>query len=140
MAMVLVFHILFVGVWLGCVLTETLFERALLPEGENARRILARLHVRVDVFVEIPAFVLAALTGLYMALATPLTLVLALKILTAMVAVLANIYCVKLVFDRRTYAETGDWEAFEQADHRQHKVGAVVLLGILLAIVLGAAV
>lgn len=60
---VLLVHILLVGIWLGCVLTEALFERALLGKGREQEWILTRLHKRVDVWIEIPAFVGVLVSG-----------------------------------------------------------------------------
>jgi len=51
-------HLALVGLWLGCVLTEALFERALLGKGRDKELILSALHKSVDVFIEIPAFTL----------------------------------------------------------------------------------
>jgi len=56
-------HLLFVGIWLGCVLTEALFERALLGQGPAQELLLAGLHKKVDLWVEIPAFTLVLLSG-----------------------------------------------------------------------------
>ena len=137
--MLLALHIAFVGVWLGCVLTEALFERALLKTGRSNERILATLHKRVDVFIEIPAFAGVAVTGGLMLIDATLTPVLQLKIAAALVAIAANAYCVYLVFAREAAALAEDWERFERLDHRQHQVGAVVLLGILTALGLGLA-
>ena len=48
-------HAGFAMIWLGCVLTEAFFERALLPKSDDSRLTLAYLHVRVDKFVKLPA-------------------------------------------------------------------------------------
>ena len=42
-----------------------------------------------------------------------------------------------LVFKRHRFAEQGHWPAFEAVDHLQHKMGALVLIGILAAAGLG---
>lgn len=55
MKTLLVAHLLLVGIWLGCVLTEALFERALLCKGRAHALILVGLHKRVDLIVELPA-------------------------------------------------------------------------------------
>ncbi|MBY0464725.1 MAG: hypothetical protein K2W33_07250, partial [Burkholderiales bacterium] len=57
----------------------------------------------------------------------------------AMVAVLAHVYCVWLVFRRLQHARRNEWPQFEATDHLQHKVGAVVLLGVLAAAAMGVA-
>ncbi len=138
-ALLLPLHLTFVGLWLGCVLTEALFERALLGHGRDKELILSALHRRVDLFIEIPAFVLVLATGgLLLAGAQPSALLHA-KLGLALLAVAANVYCVYLVFKRHRLALQGDWQGFEKADHLQHKIGAVVLLGILGALGLGLA-
>lgn len=139
LALLLPLHLTFVGLWLGCVLTEALFERALLGHGRDKELILSALHRRVDLFIEIPAFVLVLATGgLLLAGAQPSALLHA-KLGLALLAVAANVYCVYLVFKRHRLALQGDWQGFEKADHLQHKIGAVVLLGILGALGLGLA-
>ena len=135
----LIGHLLCAGLWLGCVLTEALFERALLGKGRDAERTLAALHWRVDVWVEVPAFTAVVLTGGLLWGLSPHTGLLYLKAGAAGVAVLANVWCVWLVFRRWQHAQRDEWPQFEVTDHLQHKVGAVVLLGVLAAAALGVA-
>ncbi|WP_374572649.1 hypothetical protein [Phenylobacterium sp.] len=130
-------HGLAVGVWLGCVLTEALFERALLGKGRDYETVLAALHTRVDLLVELPAIALVLATGLPLVLAAALTPALAVKLGFAGLAIAANLYCVQLVFARDAAAKAGNWPRFETLDHRQHKAGAVVLLAILAAAGIG---
>jgi hypothetical protein len=130
-------HLTFIGIWLGCVLTEALFERALLGQGRDKELILARLHKRVDLFVEIPAFVIVLVTGSLMLAAANPTALLRVKIGLGLLAIAANVYCVHLVFRRERFAADGRWLEFEAADHKQHKFGAVVLAGIVSALGVG---
>lgn len=130
-------HLVFVGLWLGCVLTEALFERALLGQGRDKELILTALHKRVDLYIEIPAFALVVITGGMLLSSVPATALLHIKLGFALVAVVTNIYCVHLVFKRDRLARSGDWPAFEAIDHLQHKLGAIVLIGILGAMGLG---
>ncbi len=135
--LVLLLHIVFIGVWLGCVVTEALFERALLGQGRTQELILVGLHKRVDIFIEIPAFLVVLVTGgLMWANAAPSPALHA-KIAFGLLAILANVVCVRLVFRRAKAATAGDWEQFALLDHLQHKFGAVVLIGILGALGLG---
>lgn len=134
---ILLVHILLVGIWLGCVLTEALFERALLGKGREQERILTRLHKRVDVWIEIPAFVGVLVSGGVLLNHADWNRILQTKVLLGLVAIAANAYCVGLVFRRSKTAESGDWERFEALDHLQHKWGAVVLVAMLLALGLG---
>ncbi|MDP3653203.1 MAG: hypothetical protein Q8R67_16120 [Rhodoferax sp.] len=132
-SVILICHLLSVGLWLGCVLTEALFERALLGQGPQAELTLAALHWRVDRWVEIPAFTAVVGTGLALWPGSAASDLLVWKVAGAGVAVAANLWCVGLVVKRLAQARRGDWIAFAATDHLQHKVGAVVLLGILLA-------
>ncbi len=133
----LALHLVFVGLWLGCVLTEALFERALLGQGRDKELILTALHKRVDLFVEIPAFTLVVVTGAMLMASAPVSALLHAKLGFAALAINTNVYCVYLVFKRDRLARSGDWSAFEAADQLQHKLGAMVLVGILGALGIG---
>lgn len=130
-------HLLLVGVWLGCVLTEALFERALLGKGHDLELVLVALHKKVDMVVEIPAFMGVLLTGGWMLSMAPPSGVLHTKIGFGLLAIAANVYCVWLVFARARAAQAGQWDVFARLDHRQHVFGAVVLLGLVVAASLG---
>lgn len=132
------FHASFASVWLGCVITEALFERALLAGGRSAHRVLADLHVRVDKFIELPAILIVLFTGVWLWLTSPTSGVAFYSMLAAgLVAMAANAYCILLVFKRREAAHADEWDEFDRLDHQQHKFGAVVLVGLLAAIVSG---
>jgi hypothetical protein len=130
-------HLALVGLWLGCVLTEALFERALLGKGRDKELILTALHKRVDVWIEIPTFTLVVVTGMLLMPQASIGMVLKAKLVFALLAVATNVFCVHLVFKRHQLAATGDWTGFEATDQLQHKWGAVVLIGILGSGVLG---
>lgn len=130
-------HVVLAGVWLGTALVEALFERALLGQGTEPERILARLHRRVDMWVEIPAFTGVLLTGGMLWSVARHNLFLNIKLTFAMVAILANAYCVWLVCKRDHSASQGLWDEFRRLDHRQHQVGGVVLIALLTTLVLG---
>ncbi len=130
-------HIAFVGVWLGCVITEALFERALLGKGREQELSLVALHKRVDLVVEIPAFVVVLITGLMMYPVSSITGLIHAKIAFGLVAIAVNAYCVWLVFKRATAATTDNWDEFTRLDHKQHKYGAIVLIAIIVALCIG---
>lgn len=136
-SLLLLLHLVFAGLWLGCVLTEALFERALLGKGRDKELLLAQLHKRVDLIVEIPAFVMVLITGGLMLYSASPSTVLYIKVAFGLLAIAANAYCVRLVFRRQAHALSGNWAAFENADHLQHKVGAVVLIALLVALCIG---
>lgn len=133
-------HFVFAAVWLGCVITEALFERALLSGDRSSHLVLADLHVRVDKVIEIPAIVVVLLTGVCLWFyVQPVGAAFYVMLVAGVVAMAANVYCVWLVFKRRDAAHASIWNEFERLDHLQHKVGAIVLLGLLIAIAAGAA-
>ena len=133
-------HVLLAGLWIGCILTEALFERAMLAGDRRSHAALAELHVRVDNFVEIPAFLGVLLTGwsLYPSRSIDGPWF-HLKIAAGLAAILVNVYCVVLVYQRRAAAQTGDWDRFDWLDHRQHPFGAAVLVFALIAMLIGMA-
>ena len=131
-------HFGFAAVWLGCVVTEALFERALLAGDRESHLTLADLHARVDLFIEVPAIAIVVATGVYLWLqGNPSGPGFYVMLTMGLIAIIANSYCVWLVFRRRHVAHLGDWSEFDRLDHQQHKVGAVVLIGLLAAIVSG---
>jgi uncharacterized membrane protein len=134
--MVLAAHIAAAGVWLGCILVEVFFERALAPDEAN-REVLAVLHRKVDLFVETPAFATVLATGVAMFGGSPMTPSLAVMTGFGALAVIANVVCVFLVILRDAKARMNDWAGYEKADHLQHKVGAVVLFSVLAAMAAG---
>ena len=135
--MIQTLHVLLVGAWIGCVLVEALFERALLGRGPEQLLLLARLHWKVDKAVELPLLGAAVATGLKLLPSGPVDGFIKAKLACAATAVFANLYCIMLVRLRLRMAEAGAWDLFAVIDRRQHQIGAVVLVGLLGAAALG---
>ena len=132
-------HMLFAGAWIGVVLVEALFERALLGQGREKELILARLHWRVDKLVELPLLLATVVSGARLLRDVPLDGLLRGKLACAALAVFANLYCIWLVRLRLRMAEAEAWDLFAMIDKRQHQIGALVLIGLLGATGLGIA-
>lgn len=130
-------HAIFAGAWIGTVLVEALFERALLGQGPQAELTLARLHWKVDKLVELPLLVAVTVSGARLLGPMPADGLLRAKLACATVAMAANLYCIWLVRLRLKMAEAGAWELFAMIDRRQHQIGALVLLALLGAAGLG---
>lgn len=131
-------HLTCAALWVGCILTEALFERALLAGDRASHLMLARLHVRVDLLVEIPAFTGVLITGALLGSQDhPASSAITTMMLSGLGAIIANLYCVWLVFRRRDAAEAADWASFDKLDHQQHKFGALVLLFVVVALLSG---
>lgn len=131
-------HLTCAALWIGCILTEALFERALLAGDRASHLRLAHLHVRVDLLVEIPAFTGVLLTGIILSTQMQsVSTAFMTMMLSGLGAIVTNIYCVWLVFQRRRAAVLADWARFDRLDHLQHKFGALVLLFALVALIAG---
>ncbi|MGZ3242078.1 MAG: hypothetical protein ACXU7Z_16820, partial [Burkholderiaceae bacterium] len=95
-------------------MTEALFERALLRKGRDKEIILVFLHKRVDVIVEIPAFIIVLITGGLMLGQASASSTLYVKIGFGLLAIASNIYCVWLVFRRAAAANQERWDEFSR--------------------------
>lgn len=137
MTMLQTLHLLAAGAWIGTVLVEALFERALLGQGRDHELALARLHWQVDKLVELPLLILVVASGIKLLGQVPIDPMLKAKLACAALAVFANLYCIWLVRLRLKMAEAGAWDLFAIIDKRQHQVGALVLIGLLGAAGLG---
>ena len=134
MSLVLLVHILAVGIWLGCLATEIFFEKRMEAEA-GARLFVSHLHDRVDRFVEGPAFVVTAATGAWLVRDATWTPLLAAKVGLGGAAILFNIWCLKIVFDRAAAASAGRWDDWAAIDRLQHKVGGLVTVLLIAAAV-----
>ena len=93
-------HLVALGMWLGVVITEVLFEFA----GSDAEslRAAARFHYNVDRFGELPILVAVLITGTILAVrAWPLTPLHVIKIVASLIAVGSALICTLWVFQRR---------------------------------------
>jgi hypothetical protein len=93
-------HLILLGMWLGVVITETLFEFA--GSDADSLRAAARFHYNVDKFGELPILIGVLVTGTILSVrAWPLTPLHFIKIAASLVAVGANLVCTRWVFQRR---------------------------------------
>jgi hypothetical protein len=93
-------HMIVLGMWLGMVITEVLFEFA--ASDADSLRAAARFHYNVDKFGELPILFGVLATGIILAVrAWPLTPLHFVKIAASLVAVGASLLCVLWVFKRR---------------------------------------
>lgn len=131
MSPILVVHVLAAGLWLGCLATEIAFEKA-MESDPTARDFVSRLHDRVDRWVEGPAFVVVAATGVWLALHAAWTPLLIAKVAIGATAVGLNVWCLKIVFDRADAARDGRQDDWRRIDDLQHRVGAGVAILLVL--------
>ena len=93
-------HLISLGMWLGVVITEVLFEFA--ASDAESLRAAARFHYNVDKYGELPILVAVLVTGTMLSVcAWPLTPLHIIKIAVSLVAVGSALICVRWVFQRR---------------------------------------
>jgi hypothetical protein len=131
-------HAILAAAWLGCVLTEAVFERLLLAQGPALHGVLGRLHRRVDLAIELPLLAGVAVSGALMLAAHsgPMDRLLQVKIALGLLAIVANLWCIRLVLRRCAQALAGDAAGFAASDRAQHRWGAVVGLCLVAALVI----
>ena len=93
-------HLVALGIWLGVVITEVLFEFA--GSDADSLRAAARFHYNVDKFGELPILVAVLVTGTILAVrAWPLTPLHLIKIAASLIALGCALVCTLWVFRRR---------------------------------------
>jgi len=93
-------HLIVLGVWLGIVVTEVLFEFA--GSDADSLRAAARFHYNVDMYGELPILAAVLVTGAILTVrAWPLTPLHFVKIGLSLIAVALAIVCTLWVFRRR---------------------------------------
>ena len=93
-------HLVALGMWLGVVITEVLFEFA--ASDAESLRAAARFHYNVDKYGELPILIAVLVTGTILTVrAWPLTPLHFIKVAASLVAVGAALICVLWVFRRR---------------------------------------
>jgi hypothetical protein len=133
MTVVLLLHNLCAFLWLGCVLAEIAMERG-NARGPLGRSLLYLVHGRLDLFVELPAFLGLVLTGGSLAGLLPLTPLLTAKVAAGLVAVGANIYGVLLIGRPLEASEVVTWTRWDGARTR----GDFAFTAALIVFALGA--
>jgi hypothetical protein len=97
-------HFFAVTLWLGLALGETVLEAG--ATDDESRRFAAKLHYRLDMFLELPLLLVVLGTGGSLAArAWPFTTLHWIKVGAGLVAVGANLLCVGAVVARRRQIE-----------------------------------
>jgi hypothetical protein len=117
-------HLIALGMWLGVVITEVLFEFA--ASDAESLRASARFHYNVDKFGEVPVLIGVLLTGTMLAVrAWPLTPLHVIKIAASLGAVGANVVCTTWVFQRQRIEDVDALLGFRRRIWSLAAVGAV---------------
>ncbi|MEY8205782.1 MAG: hypothetical protein RPR40_12025 [Bermanella sp.] len=129
-------HLLAIGIWAGCVATEVVceFTQQHSKSGEN---FIARLHWNIDRFVEIPAIIVALITGVMLLENAPSEPMLTLKITAGVAAVCLNAIAAFTVYKRYGCYLANDMAGYHKYDLLHERIGVGCVLSILTAIVAG---
>ena len=100
-------HLFAVAFWLGVVAVEYLIEQG-RAQSRSQGFTVARLHRRIDLFFEMPAFTVVLVTGLLLIEPARFDGIYALKVVAVGSAVLGNALCLAPVLRRRAAAEKDD--------------------------------
>lgn len=136
MSPVLFIHLIAIGIWAGCVATEAVLEIA-LEKAPPQTSGLALLHAKIDRFVEIPAILVALLTGgamLHHAAWDPL---LKAKVALGVSAVVLNGIAAFTVHRRLQCLNMQDMAGYQRFNRLHERIGIGCVLSIAGAIVVG---
>ncbi|HMN71773.1 MAG TPA: hypothetical protein PKA55_07875 [Rhodoblastus sp.] len=136
MSLWLVLHLLALGAWIGCIATETIVEHSVRNDAE--RDYIADAHWPIDLYVETPAFLLVAISGGMLLRAAAADRLVWTMAGVGLLAIACNAACVTVVHRRRAARRRGDAPAYARLDDIQHKLGA--LLVALIVVALGAGI
>nr|WP_298172914.1 hypothetical protein [uncultured Pseudomonas sp.] len=100
-------HLFAVAFWFGVVAVEYLIEQG-RAQSRNQGYTVARLHRKIDLFFEMPAFSLVLVSGLLLIEPARVDGIYALKVVAGGAAVLGNVLCLIPVLKRRVSAEMDD--------------------------------
>ena len=128
-------HLVALGMWLGVVITEILFEFA-GSDGDSLRA-AARFHYYVDKFGELPILLAVLGTGTILTVRSwPLTPLHIVKIAASLIAVGSALICVLWVFQRRGIQDVDVLRGFRR---RIWTLAAVAAVFAMPALYLGLA-
>jgi hypothetical protein len=117
-------HLMALGIWLGIVTTEALFEFS--GSDPDSLRAAARFHYTVDLFGELPILAAVIVTGVMLtARIETMTVLLQVKIAAALVAIGSNLICAVWVVQRRRVTDPVVLIAFRRKIWMTAAVGVV---------------
>lgn len=133
---ILFVHLIAIGIWAGCVATEAVLEIA-LEKAPPQQSGLALLHAKIDRFVEIPAIVVALLTGGAMLHHAIWDALLVAKVSLGALAVLLNSIAAFSVYRRLQCLNARDMAGYQRFNRLHDRIGIGCVLSIAGAIAVG---
>ena len=119
-------HLTALGMWLGVVITEVVFEFA--GSDDEWLRAAARFHYSVDKFGELPIlFAVLVMETILAVRAWPLTPLLFVKLAASLVAVGVNLICTRWVFQRQRIEDVSTLLGFRR------RIWSLATIGVVFA-------
>jgi putative copper export protein len=136
MTIVQFIHLMAIGIWAGCVATEAVLEIALekAPPQDSG---LAPLHAKIDRLVEIPAIVVAVLTGGAMLHHATWDQLLVIKVALGVSAVVLNAIAAFTVHRRLQCLHANDMAGYAVFNRWHERIGVGCVLSIASAMAVG---
>ena len=134
--MILTLHIMAIGIWVGCILTEGVMEASREKDLQHHKSI-SSMHTKIDLFVEGPALIVLFVTGLIMFTQGDQPNIIRVKAIIGMVAIALNCVCFYLIAKRDRLFAAGDDEQAIKMAKVQDAVGGLMILCIIAALTIG---
>lgn len=129
-------HLFAVAFWLGVVGVEFLLERGRAHSHQHGFNV-ARLHFQIDMFLEMPAFLVVLATGLALLEPERLSGLYALKVAVGALAVMGNLLCIIPIILRKQAADRQDLRGVIRYSLWVDRISATAIPAGLAAFVLG---
>lgn len=136
MSALLFVHLIAIGIWAGCVATETVLELAQekIPPDQSY---LAPLHAKIDIAIEIPAILATLITGSLLLKHAHWDGLLIMKVVLGISAVVLNAIAAFLVHKRYRCLQIADHIGYAKYNRLHGQIGIGCILSISGAIILG---
>ncbi len=136
MSALLFIHLMAIGIWAGCVATETVLE---LSQGKVPpnKSYLAALHAKIDIAVEIPAIFVTLITGSLLLESAHWDKILFLKVGLGVSAVLLNSIAAYTVHKRYSCLKSADLNGYAKYNLLHDRIGVGCILTIAGAMIAG---
>ncbi len=131
MSILLMFHLIALGVWIGVVGAEFAIEFDGMVDDASYIK-ASKMHYQTDLWIEIPAFTVVLLTGLLMLNESHFQGVFLYKVMFASLAIIFNLVCVCAVIKRRKFAISGDIEGM-RTTNKAMRIGALVIPAFIIS-------
>lgn len=129
-------HLFAAAFWFGVLGVEFILEQGRTRSREHGY-VVADIHYKIDMFLEMPAFVVVLITGLMMLDPNKLEGIYLLKVCAGLFAVSANVYCLYPIIKRKLAANTNDFQALVRYSYIVDKISLVAVPAGFVALFCG---